>query len=59
MQEVNYVMDKYGLVIDHRHLMLLADLMAFKVSISLYSLDLASFALFFVLCMLARMDCLF
>ena len=30
MSEVNYVMDKYGLVIDHRHLMLLADLMAFK-----------------------------
>lgn len=30
MSEVNYVMDKYGLVIDPRHLMLLADLMAFK-----------------------------
>ena len=32
MREVDYVMDKYGLVIDSRHLMLLADLMAFKVS---------------------------
>ena len=31
MREVDYVMDKYGLVIDSRHLMLLADLMAFKV----------------------------
>ncbi len=31
MKEVDYVMEKYGLVIDSRHLMLLADLMAFKV----------------------------
>lgn len=31
MSEVKFIMDSYGMVIDSRHLMLLSDLMTFKV----------------------------
>lgn len=31
MQEIRYIFDQYGMGIDHRHIMLLADLMTYKV----------------------------
>ena len=31
INEINFVMENYGITIDRRHLMLLADLMTFKV----------------------------
>jgi DNA-directed RNA polymerase III subunit RPC1 len=33
-QEISYIMSAYGISVDRRHLLLLSDVMSFKVSIS-------------------------